>query len=154
VLSIHQVAFVNGLKLVDSTFQYNDTQDTMTEKYTYNAAKQLTRIRQYDYTTATGAVLFETTNFEYDANGNILKETDTYSVTTYDYYTNLVNNLSLGYVYLPTTKNLVKTTTYSSGGSTDVFNHTYTFDSQNRISTETIVDAGGSDSITRTYTYY
>lgn len=153
MLSIHEKVFINGLNLIDSTFQYNDTQDTMTEKYSYNAAKELTRIRQYDYSTATGAVIFETSNYEYDANGNMIKVTDTYSVTKYE-YTNLVNNVSLGYVYMPTSKNIVKTTTYSYGGSTEVFNHTYTFDSQNRISKEIIVEAGGSDSVTNTYTYY
>ena len=154
ILSIHEVFFINSLKLIDSTFQYNDTKDTMTEKYIYNPAKQLTQLRQYDYTTATGAVLWEATNYQYDANGNMVKETNSYSVTNYDYYTNLVNNLSLGFVYETTTKNLVKTTTYISGGSTDVFDHTYTFDSQNRISTEKIMESGGTDSITRTYTYY
>jgi YD repeat-containing protein len=154
VLSIHENFFINGFSLIDSTLQYNDTKDTMTEKYIYNAAKQLTQLRQYDYTTATGAVLWETYFYTYDANGNITKETDSYSVTSYDYYTNLVNNFSMGFVYMSTTKNLVKTTTYTSGGSTDVFDHTYTFDSQNRLTSEKITESGGTDSVTRTYTYY
>ena len=32
-LSIHENFFLNSSKLVDSTFQYDDTQDTTTEKY-------------------------------------------------------------------------------------------------------------------------
>ena len=36
-LSIHEDFFVNSNSFPDSTFQYNDTNDTTTEKYLYNS---------------------------------------------------------------------------------------------------------------------
>jgi hypothetical protein len=152
-LSIHEVFFINRNSLLDSTFQYNDTNDSSTEKYLYNSAMQLTTLKEYDYSLVTGPLLFNTENYVYDSNGNVIKMTDNSSVTTYDYYTNLVNNLVLLPDYLPVNKNLVKTTTSNLGGTTTTLNHTYTFDSNNRISTERIIVDSGEIAI-KTYTYY
>ena len=150
VVSIHSVFFINSFSLVDSIFKYNDTKDTSTSKYLYNSSKQLVKQKEYDYTTARGAVLYNTYNYEYDSNGNAIKESDNSSVKTYDYYSNLTNNLSLGLIYFSPNKNLLKTTTYTSGGQTETLNHTYTFNSNNRLSTEKIVASSG-DVFIRTY---
>lgn len=151
-VSIHSVFFINSFSLIDSIFKYNDTKDTSTSKYLYNSSKQLVKQKEYDYTTARGAVLYKTYNYEYDSNGNVIKESDNSSVKTYDYYSNLSNNLSIGLIYFLPNKNLPKTTTYTSGGQTETLNHTYTFDNNNRLSTEKIVASSG-DVIIRTYTY-
>ncbi len=151
-LSIHEVFFLNSIPFVDSTFQYNDTNDSTTEKYIYNSAKQLITLKEYDYTLSTGGVLSNTTNYVYDNNGNQISATDDYSVTLYD-YTSLANTLVIGAPYFPVNKNLVKTTTYSFSGTTIVLNHTYTFDANNRLSTETITD-GATYTLIKTYTYY
>jgi hypothetical protein len=46
--NIHiEIFFKNTL--LDSTYQYNDTLDTTTEKYVYNASNQLTKLNEYDY---------------------------------------------------------------------------------------------------------
>jgi hypothetical protein len=152
-LSIHELFFINSNSLLDSTFQYNDTDDSMTEKYLYNSAKQLITLKEYDYSLVTGSELFNTEDYVYDSNGNVIKITGNSSVTTYDYYTDLVNNLVLGTSYLPVNKNLVKTTTVNSGGIPVTLNHTYTFDSGNRIITEKII-ADSDEIVIKTYTYY
>ncbi|HEX8334608.1 MAG TPA: hypothetical protein VF622_18430 [Segetibacter sp.] len=153
-LTIHQVSFLNSFSLVDSTFQYNDTQDTMTEKYLYNSAKQLVKLKEYDYKKSTGAVLYNTHDYLYDNIGNQISDKDSFSVTTYE-YTNLKYDFALGPDHFYKAKNLVKTTQYTSGGSTGTLNHTYTFDSNNRLSTETITGSSNGTSyvVIRTYTY-
>jgi len=150
-LSIHEVFFINNNSFVDSTFQYNDTNDSMTEKYIYNSSKQLVTIKQYDYSKTTGSTLSNTESYTYGADGNPVKVTDDYTITTYDYYSSLLNNISPLIPYLPASKNLVKTTTLNDG-STTVVNHTYTFDTNNRITSEKdVVDNG--DIFIKTYTY-
>ena len=150
-LSIHEVFFLNSNLFVDSTFQYNDTNDSTTEKYIYNGAKQLVTFKEYDYSLLTGSVLSNTTNYKYDSNGNQISATDDYSVTLYD-YTGLANTIVIGAPYFFVNKNLVKTTTYSFGVSTIILNHTYTFDGNNRLSTETITN-GSTYTLIKTYTY-
>jgi hypothetical protein len=156
VVSIHEVFFVNSNQFVDSTVQYDDGQDTMTEKYIYNSALQLTTLKEYDYSQLTGAVLFNVENYTYDSNGNMIQstESDNNSVTTYDYYSNLVNDVHIFTPYLPGSKNLVKTTASNIGGTITTINHTYTFDSENRLSTETATEDTTGDVVIKTYTYY
>jgi len=152
VASVHEVSFLNSNSFIDSTFQYNDTNDSTTEKYIYNSAKQLITLKEYDYTKVNGAQLSNTTSYTYDTNGNPVSETDDFSVTTYE-YTTLVNNLVFVPSFLPVPKNLVKTTTVTSGGSSSVLNHTYTFDGSNRLTTDKTTDDNG-DILIKTYTYY
>ena len=153
LLSIHEVYFLNSNSLVDSTFQYNDTNDSSTEKYIYNSAKKLVTLREYDYSIVTGSQLFNIASYSYDASGNVLTESDNSSVTTYTYYPDLVNNLVFGTPYVPVNKNLVKTATIVSGGTTVVLNHTYTFDASNRLSTDKII-ADSGEIVIKTYTYF
>jgi hypothetical protein len=152
-LSIHEIFFLNSKLLIDSTFQYNDSKDSSTEKYIYNSANQLITVKEYDYSKSTGAMLYNTTNYTYDSNGNAIKITDDYTITTYEYYTDLKNNLVFGTPYMQANKNLVKTTKSGTGSSAIILNHVYTFDTSNRISTETITFDSG-EVATRTYTYY
>ncbi len=152
ILSIHVDFFVNSFSLVDSTFQYNDTQDSSAEKYLYNSTKQLVQIKDYEYINTIMPVLADTRNFLYDNAGNIIKVTGNFSETTYEYYPNLVNTITLGMVYLTINHNLIKTTVITSGGITNTLNHTYTFDSKNRLSTETIT-ADNGEILIKTYTY-
>jgi hypothetical protein len=151
-LSVHEEFYLNTFPFVDSTFQYNDTGDSTTEKYIYNAGKQIITVKEYDYSLQTGAVLQNTINYTYDNSGNVIKITDDYTQTTYDYYTGLVNNLVFGLPYLPISKDLVKTTTFFNG-DTITAHHVYTFDAANRISTEKVTTDDG-DVATKTYTYY
>src|SRR4051794_1495825 len=49
VLSIHEILWLNSSGALDSTFQYNDSHDTSTEKYIYNSSKQILQIKNYNY---------------------------------------------------------------------------------------------------------
>ncbi|MHA4807271.1 hypothetical protein ACX0G9_04170 [Flavitalea flava] len=151
-LSIHEIFFINSQSLVDSTFQYNDTNDSSTEKYFYNAAKQQIGLNEYDYTKTTGGVLYNKHEYVYDNSGNQVKDTDDYSQTAFAYYSNYQNTVSVGDIYFYHPTNLIKTTTFTSGGSTVTLDHTYTFDSQNRLISEKAVASSG-DIIIKSYTY-
>ena len=151
-LSIHSNYFINSLSLVDSSFQYDDTNDTTTEKYLYNSAKQLIQLEEYDYSMQTGAVLLDSHYYLYDNNGNMLKDSTANAIITYKYYDNLLDNLLMGSPYSRPNKNLVKTTTYTEGGITTTLNQTYTFDDYNRQTSEKAV-ASNDDVVIKSYTY-
>ena len=149
ILSIHADFYLNSMQLVDSIMQYNDTADTTTNKFTYNAAKQ--PIRQNEYEVKNGiSTLINTTSYVYDANGNVLKEKGTDGETTYEYGTSL-NTLNVGSIYFYTAKHLPKTTTIK-GPNAGTITHTYTFDSSNRLTSEKAVFTNG-DVAVKTYTY-
>ncbi|MEO6453732.1 MAG: hypothetical protein ABIN97_06675 [Ginsengibacter sp.] len=153
VITIHEIFFLNSSSLLDSTFQYNDTQDTSTEKYIYNASKQLIQVNQYDYTTATGSVLDDVLNYTYDAMGNVIKEQSTFTTTTFDYYDTINNLLLFPYLSIKPT-HLIKTTKITNSGTMNTINHTYTFDNKNRVISEKQEVAGSSEVVIRSYTYY
>lgn len=152
-LSIHALFFLNNFSLVDSSIQSNGTPDTTTEKYTYNSSKQLVTKKEFFYNSNIADVT--TYNFSYDNNGNVINETsdNPTSVTTYEYYLDKLNDVSVGDVFFYRNKNLTKTTTYTSNGTTASAQHTYTFDSNNRQTSEKIVSDNGDIAI-RKYTYY
>ena len=148
-LSIHADFYLNSMQLVDSVLQYNDTADTTTHKFTYNAAKQ--PIRQKEYEVKNGvSMLINTTNYAYDATGNVTNEKDSDGETSYEYGTSL-NNLNFGRTYSYTNKHLPKTTTVK-GVNAGTLTHTYTFDSSNRLTSEKAVHSNG-DVAVKTYTY-
>ena len=152
-LSIHEKFWLNSVPLMDSTFQYNDTQDTSTEKYIYNADKQLIQIKEYDYSNSV-SVLANTTSFTYDMNGNPVTESDSQGkLITYDYYTDLTNTLTVGAVYTFHSKNMIKTATLTSGGSTETATHYYSFDSNNRLVKDSITTTGSDLVAIKSYTY-
>jgi len=147
-ISIHVVYFINSLSLIDSSLQYNDTKDTSSEKYIYNAGRQLIRLQEYQHVAGMGAILSNVHHYDYDNKGNLLKDSTNNSLERYEYYDNLFNNLSIGLDIRPRNKNLVKTT-ISDGGTVS---HTYTFDNLNRLTSEKEVFSTGEVAI-RTYTY-
>ncbi len=151
VLDIHAIYFLNSSSYIDSSFQYNSTKDTSTEKYLYNVNKQLATLKEYDYSATRGATISNITNYTYDVAGNLIKDADRYQVNTYDYNT-IINSFSIGFDFLPATKNLVKTTTNVNGGVTVKLNHTYTFDVNNRLTSEKIITSDGDIAI-KSYTY-
>ena len=151
-LSIHEIVWLNAIPFIDSTFQYNNTNDTTTEKYIYNSSKQLVQKNEYSFSTVSGATLNNTTNDTYDNNGNVITETDDFGTTTFDYYSSLLNPFSLDIPYLRATKNLQKTVSNNSGGAIISVTHTYTFDSNNRLTTDKAVGSNG-DIIIKSYTY-
>jgi hypothetical protein len=150
---VHEIFMLNSFGLVDSTFQYNNTNDTSTEKYIYNASKQPIQLNEYTYKSGS-VVPYSTTNYTYDNNGNAITEIDDLGDTTInDFYPNLLNNINLGKLFIFQDKNLVKTTTYSSGGTTYSGTHYYTFDSSNRLIEDSAYVTDQNVILIKTYTY-
>lgn len=152
--NIHEESFFKNSK-IDSTYQYNDTQDTTTEKYIYNASNQLTKLYEFYYSNGQ-ASLSNTTNYTYDGSGNLVKTEDTdTNVETFDYYPDLVNTMPLISPLLASQKtNLIKTHTSTSNGyPVDTITFTYTFDNLNRINTVTQTESSGAI-VTSAFTYY
>ncbi|HEV2481857.1 MAG TPA: hypothetical protein VGS79_19455, partial [Puia sp.] len=95
-LSIHEIFWLNNASVVDSTLQYDNTNDTTTEGYDYNG-NLLTAKLTYNYTSSGGASIDMREDFTYDNAGNLLKDvqSDGYGnvnqVTTYTYTTHAVD---------------------------------------------------------------
>jgi hypothetical protein len=161
-LIIRETSFINSDLLVDSTFQYNDTNDSSTVKLIYNSGKQLIQQLEYSYSTANGSQLLNKVGFMYDNNGNLIKETEkspsgnTNVITTYTYNNIIVNLFTLSTIYRPMPfKNLPISITYfyPSTNATDSVTITYTYDNNNRVSTETHTDNNGNVVIKK-YLYF
>lgn len=158
-LSIHEDFFLNSNLFIDSTFQYNDTKDSSTEKYFYNTSNQLVTMKEYTYSKLKGAELDNITTNIYNGNGDLIESSDlNTNIDTYEYYLDLSYPMPIvsGPVNAISVKknHLVKKHTLTSNnylvGSVD---YTYTFDSKNRISTEKATASDGSV-IIKTYTYF
>ena len=161
-LNIRDISYINSNQLVDSTFQYNDTNDSSTSKLVYNAGKQLIQLLYYDYTTAGGGKLTGKETYTYDASGNLVTQTDTNAagavteIITFTYSNSPVGIDIFNNLYRPAmAKNLPLTiTTKSPGGNVrSIETRAYTFDSDNRVVTETDSDNFGNV-VVKTFLYY
>jgi len=133
ILDIHEILWLNSSSYLDTTFQYDNTGDTTTEKYIYNGNKQVIQENIYDYSTS-GTSLYSMTTYSYDNLGNVITSVDNLGNTiSYSYYTNLPNNLNLGQTFLPQPINFIKTEILNANGTIETVNHYYTFDSNNRL---------------------
>ena len=159
ILTLHEESYINNNGFLDSTFQYNDTQDTTTEKYIYNTANQLISLKEYDYSAITGVKLYNTTTSTYNSDGDLISTTDTdNNKNDFEYDTNLsyVSPVVFGLVNPNAGKkfHLLKKQTQTSNGYSDgSIDYVYTFDGNDRISTEKATGSDGTISI-KTYTYF
>jgi hypothetical protein len=156
-LQVHEDVFLNKNLSADSTFQYNNTGDTSTEKYFYNGGNLPVTSNEYDYSQITGSVLSNTINYSYDVKGNLVLAagTDTYN-EEWEFYQDIVYLLPNVQPYFRriTNVNLIKKHTVTSNGNlVGSATYTYTFDSNHRLSTETAVSDAG-DIVVKMYTYY
>lgn len=141
--------------LLDSTFRFDNTVDTISEKYFYNSSNLLSVLNEYAYYYSL-PILSRITVYTYDNNGNLIKTNNTNNkVETFDYYPDLVYTMP---VISPKTRarktNLVKNYTLQQNGNTvGTTTSTYTFDSNNRITTITERASNGSVGI-KAFTYF
>ena len=157
-LSIHEISFINAGLHVDSTFQYNNTHDTTTEKYVYNGALATTKTT-YDYTHAGGAVVDFRDTYTYDNNSNVTKDVqddgngNIQQTTTYT-YTDKAIQISINPSYMPIGKNLPATATVTDGSGIPIgkVTYTYVFDNSGRLTQETDTQDNGSY-VVKTYNY-
>jgi len=159
-LAIHEIYYINSSSLVDSTIQYNDTNDTTTEKYVYSG-KLLTKLITYDYTTSGGAEIYSENDYTYDNNGNVIKEVDSdgngnvNTVSTFT-YTDKPLNFSTNPTYLPVASKYLPATKSQKDGSGNpiaTVTFSYVFDSRGRVTKETDAFDNG-ESVVRSYVYY
>jgi YD repeat-containing protein len=153
VLSIHEILWLNTSGTLDSTFQFNDTNDSSTEKYIYDSNKQILQIKNYNYSSS-GSELNHTTDYTYDNSGNAITEsTSNGNSTSFTYYTDLPNTMTMGQTFYPQTKYLIKTASSSSSGTPVTATHFYSFDSSNRLIKDSAVTTGVSAILIKSYTY-
>lgn len=157
-LSIHEIAYINGSSLVDSTFQFNNTSDTTTEGYTYSNGL-LTRMMTYDYSSA-GSSIYSEDDYTYDNNGNGIKDVNSdgygdintvysFTYTTYPLQVRInPTYFPAGSKYLPATQTL----TDGAGNPLGTITYTYVFDNSGRLSKETD-SADNGDVAVKTYIY-
>jgi hypothetical protein len=157
-LSIHEVSYLNGSSYVDSTFQYDDTNDTTTEGFIFNGA-QLTSMITYSYSSY-GTSVDSRDDYTYDNNGDVTKDTQTDGqgnvnmITTYTYTTDPLNvTINPAYSaqqskYLPATQTL----TDGSGNHLGTITYTYVFDGSKRLTKETDAADNGDVGV-KTYVY-
>ncbi len=160
IINTRAKTYINSANLLmDSTYQFNNSGDTSTQKFIYNSANQLIEERNYDYSALTGPQYVGKDVYAYDANGNMISdiETDdlgaTLQVTTYT-YGSAVANIFTGMIYQAQgSKNLPVSITYTpTGGIPQTETITYTFDSDNRVTSETHTSTGTI--VIKSYTYY
>lgn len=157
IFELHADYFLNNHSMLDSSFQYNNTDDTSTEKYVYNPARQLTKLYEYDYSRVTGSSLWNTTTYTYDGAGNLVKSEDADDyVYTYEYYTDKLYLLPQITPFAGSNQktNLLKKLTLTESGTVQASaTYTYTFDSKDRVSTVR-QDYSDGDVVIKTYTYF
>lgn len=157
-LSIHSDIFMTSTALIDSVFQWNNTEDSSATKYVYDASKRVVRIKEYDYTKRTGSVLTNTTNYTYNDDGDLIRSIDTDGLETlFEYYPGEkyepIDVWNLGTAQAGEKTRLIKKQTVKSGSRLiGTAEHTYTFDAQKRITSDIATTNQGYIS-TKTYTY-
>jgi hypothetical protein len=157
-LSIHENFYINGSSLVDSTLQYNNTNDTTTEGYVYNGTV-LTTLFTYNYINNIASI-DSRDDYTYDNSGNVLKDvqSDGYGNVNLIYaytYTTYPLNARINPTYYPLQAKFLPATlklTDGFGNSQGSITYTYVFDSSNRLTKETDTDNAGNVS-TKTYIY-
>jgi hypothetical protein len=151
-LSIHENFWLNSFSMLDSTLQYDDSDDTTTEKYYYDGNQLLTEVNTYDYV---GSVpeLSNQAQYTYDNNGDPITQADYTGTTSFTYYSNLPYTLSIGQPYIKTPKYFIKTTSSTANGTPSTATHYYTFDGSNRLTKDSAYISGINAVLVKTYTY-
>lgn len=153
VLTIKTHYSLNDLNFLDSAFQTNNEGDTTTTKYFYNPGKQLVAMWEYEYTTAGGSQLWDITEFSYDNKGRLIEESDSYSLTLYEYDPEVTGPAMISPPFLPPHPYLPTKRTYTSGGETHVFEYQYTFDTEGRLTREQM-EADDGSIVVKSYSYW
>ena len=138
-ITYHSINFINSQSLLDSTWWYNNMNDTSASKYIYNADKKLTKQKQYiiKFQYLPYPVLYNTVSYQYDLKGTLVKETDQgYYETSYAYDKELKNTVQLAPSYFPSNEELPSHTYTTRLGTTFETKHSYTFDGNNRVISE------------------
>ena len=160
LLDIHEVFYVNSALSVDSTFQYNNTNDSTTEKYIY-IGKLLSHRTTYRYSKSSGSRIDTQNDYTYDNNGNPIKDTQIDSIGniktifTYTYNSSILNFSTSPLYFAPKSKNLPATLAVTDGLGSAIVSVTYTYlyDNSGRVTKETDTLDNG-EIVVKTFVYY
>jgi hypothetical protein len=151
----HTIYFLKNSQL-DSVFTSTSVHDTTGEKYIYSSSNLLKTLNEYDYLNGRPG-LSSSTNYFYDANGNMIRSESPYNkIETFEYYSDPVMPMPAIFpVVSPVNKSLKKKYTVMIDNSiNDEETYTYTFDDKKRVSTMTTTVALTGTVIIDTFTYY
>lgn len=153
-LEIKQDYFLRN-SLLDSTIQYNNSKDTMSEKYYYDANKRL--VSKIEFEHDSGPFATNSIQFTYDEAGNMVKSTDSdRNIETFEYYPDLVYAMPVTAPFFENIQKsrLIKSSNLTRNGTVLKSSvSTYTFDSKDRISTITETLSDGTV-LTKSFTYF
>jgi hypothetical protein len=137
-VTYHSINFVNSQSLIDSTWWYNNMNDTSASKFIYDADKKLVKQKQYliKFEYLPYPVLYNSIIYQYDLKGTLVKESDSYYETSYAYDKELKNTVQLEPFYFPFKEQLPSHTYSTRLGTTYETKHTYTFDDHKRVVSE------------------
>ncbi|HVM87055.1 MAG TPA: hypothetical protein VMT76_02630 [Puia sp.] len=157
--SIHEIFYLNGSAIVDSTLQYNNTSDTSSEGYLFSGT---TLLQKKEYIYSSSAVQIDTQDdYTYDNNGNMTKDVQSDgngnvgTVITYTYTDKPLNPLVTPKYFTLQSKNLPATQTQVDGYGNPLLTITYSynFDNQGRLIKDTETYDNG-DVVVKSYVYY
>ena len=156
LLSIHEIAYIKGGTTIDSTFQFNNTHDSTTEKYFYNGSLLASKIT-YTYHRL-GSQVDSREVYTYDNNGNLTKTVQfggAGNITTYTYTDKPLQFTTNPSYYPVQSKNLPATQKQTDGAGNPIATVTYSyeFDSAGRVIKETD-SLGNGIFVVKLYTYY
>ena len=157
-LSVHEIGYINSASYIDSTFQYNNVNDTTTQKFIYNE-DLLTRQITYSYSLLIASISSQD-DYTYDNNGNMTKDVNSdgfgnINTTATFTYTSHPLNVTINPTYYPQqSKYLPATQKVTDGGGNLIISITYayTFDGSGRLTKETDT-ANDGEVATKIYVY-
>jgi YD repeat-containing protein len=143
----------------DSSYYYDNTNDTTWQKftYTYNSNNRISISKDVEVISTNGVQNAKTItiNYTYDANGNIASEQDNNgNLNIYDYYTDLKSTPLITSPVKAYYGNYIKDVTTYEGNKTAIDLFYYTFDNKNRLISVKEVSSNGTVTLLTSYTYY
>jgi hypothetical protein len=153
-VTLHTSCFINtSLSKIDSTYEYNNRNDTVSMKYLYDSENRIVKQKEYihSYLIPT-PVWVNTINYQYDLKGTLTKKTDSYSEISYRYDTENENTVQIEPFFFPVQQKLPTHTYTTRWGTLTTIEHSYSFDDHKRLTSEKAVSSDGRVTV-KSYTY-
>jgi hypothetical protein len=153
-VTLNSTYYINSnLSLVDSFYQYNNRNDTVSMKFLYDSENRIVMQKEYihSYHIPT-PVWVNTIKYQYDLKGTLTKKTDGFSETTYRYDAEHENSVQIEPFYFPVQEKLPTHTYTTRWGVLITIEHSYSFDEHKRLISEKAVSSDGRITV-KSYTY-
>ena len=153
-VTVHTSCFINtSLSLIDSTYEYNNRNDTVSMKYLYDNENRIVMQKEYihSYLIPT-PVWVNTIKYQYDLNGTLTKKTDSYSEISYRYDAENENTVQIEPFFFPVQHKLPTHTYTTRWGLLTTIEHSYSYDDHKRLISEKAISSDGRVTV-KSYTY-